>query len=117
MNRIIIMAAVLMLAGCGGGDRFKGRADRAAGAGMPMAFGPISKACMASDRQARSRALCGCIQWAANQGLSRADQRRATRFYGDPHSAQEIRQSKRPSDERFWKAYSDYANRAEQICG
>ncbi|MDR9395309.1 hypothetical protein [Roseovarius sp. SYSU LYC5161] len=111
------IAMVLILAGCGGGDRFKGRDAGVAAPTAPMAFGPISKACMASDREARSRRLCGCVQWVADQSLSRSDQRRAAGFYGDPHSAQEIRQSDRRRDERFWKAYSDYGDRAARICG
>lgn len=81
-----------------------------------MASGPISAACMQSDRKARSRALCGCIQAVANDTLSSAEQRRAVRFYRDPQSAQDVRQSKRPADERFWRAYSSYTQRAERIC-
>ncbi len=114
MRQVFILGLVLVLAGCGGGDRFSG--DKVA-RGAPMAFGPISKACMASDRKARSRALCGCIQAAADQTLSGSQQRRAVKFYRDPHSAQEIRQSDRPSNERFWKAYADYGKRARQLCG
>jgi hypothetical protein len=114
MRQAIILGLILVLAGCGGGDRFRGDT---VSRGSPMAFGPISKACMASDRKARSRALCGCIQAAADQTLSGSQQRRAVRFYRDPHSAQEIRQSDRASNERFWKAYADYGERARQLCG
>jgi hypothetical protein len=32
------------------------------------------------------------------------------------HSAQEVRQSDRPGDERFWRAYIAYAEKAERIC-
>src|SRR6056297_121844 len=114
MRQAFFIGLITILAGCGGGDRFRG--DNIS-RGAPMAFGPISKACMASDREARSRRLCGCVQWVADQSLSRSDQRRAAGFYGDPHSAQEIRQSDRRRDERFWKAYSDYGDRAARICG
>lgn len=117
MKQVIIMAMVLLLAGCGGGDRFKGRSGSKVSQSAPMAFGPISKACMASDRKARSRALCGCIQWAANRELSGVQQRRAVKFYRDPHMAQEIRQSDRAGDERFWNAYKAYGERAERTCG
>ncbi|WP_246175833.1 hypothetical protein [Roseovarius bejariae] len=114
MRQALIIGLVLVLAGCGGGDRFRGgQVPR----GTPMAFGPISKACMASDRKARSRQLCGCIQAAADQTLTGSQQRRAVTFYRDPHSAQEIRQSDRGGNERFWKAYSDYGERARQLCG
>ncbi len=83
---------------------------------MPMASGPISNACMASDRKARSAALCGCIQAVANRTLTGSEQRRAASFYNDLQRAQDIRQSDRASDERFWEAYSNYSKRAEQTC-
>jgi len=103
--------AVLALAGCGGSNGFRGE-----GAGAPMATGPISRACLSSDRKARSGARCGCIQAVANQTLNGAEQRRAVGFYKNPHEAQEIRQSDRPVDERFWRTYMEYADRAERIC-
>ncbi|RKF17240.1 hypothetical protein D6850_02495 [Roseovarius spongiae] len=81
-----------------------------------MARGPISQACNASDRKARSPELCGCIQAVADQSLSRHDQVRAAGFYRDPHAAQEIRQSDRSSHETFWKAYVNYAKQAERTC-
>jgi hypothetical protein len=71
---------------------------------------------MASDREARSRALCGCIQWAANQTLSSSQQRRAVKFYQDPHLAQEIRQSDRAANETFWLAYKAYGEAAQAVC-
>lgn len=115
MKQALFLGFAVVLAGCGGGsDRFRG--DRLPPGAMPIASGPISSACMASDRRARSRALCGCIQAAADQTLSRSEQRRAVAFYKDPHSAQEIRQSDRANDERFWKAYRAYGDRAERLC-
>jgi hypothetical protein len=81
-----------------------------------MASGPINQACLASDRKARSRALCGCIQAAANQTLTGAQQRRAVAFYSNPQLAQDIRQSDSPNDERFWEAYRAYGERAERLC-
>lgn len=109
--RVMGIVAVLALAGCGGANGFRGEAG-----GTPMATGPISRACLSSDRTARSRALCGCIQAVANQTLNGAQQRRAIDFYKDPHVAQVIRQSDRPGDERFWRAYINYAERAERTC-
>ena len=107
---------ILALAGCGGGVR-EDRPDRRAITPSPVAFGPISKACLQSDRQKKSRQLCSCIQAAADKTLSRSDQRRSVAFYENPHLAQQIRTSDRPKDEQFWDAYADYAKAAERMCG
>jgi hypothetical protein len=111
MKTVLLLGLILGLAACGGPGRFGGGGGR-----MPVASGPISDACLASDRKARSPVLCGCIQAAANDTLSRRDQRRAVGFYGDLQSAQDTRQSDRPGDQRFWEAYTAYAERAERIC-
>jgi hypothetical protein len=111
MKQIVLLCVTLGLAGCGG--------DRSAGptrAVQPVASGPISAACLQSDRKARSPALCGCIQAVANQTLSGADQRRAVGFYTDPHSAQVIRQSDSGRDRSFWRSYTEYAMQAERVC-
>ena len=79
--------------------------------------GAISNACMKTDRKAANRALCGCIQQVADQSLSRSDQRRAAKFFKDPHSAQEIRQSSNRSDEAFWLRYKAFGERAGALCG
>ncbi|MDZ7711097.1 MAG: hypothetical protein U5K36_14400 [Roseovarius sp.] len=112
MKRIVLLGLVLGLAACGGPGRFAG----GPGGVRPVASGPISDACLSSGRKARSPALCGCIQAVANDSLSRADQRRAVGFYRDLHEAQEVRTSQRPADQRFWKVYKAYADRAERIC-
>lgn len=112
MKKIVLLSVILGLAGCGGVNRFEGNTR----AVQPMASGPLSNACLTSDRKARSQALCGCIQAVANDTLSSADQRRAVGFYTDPHAAQVIRQSDRARDERFWRNYTEYATRAERIC-
>ena len=112
MKQIVLLCVALGLAGCGGANRFAGDSR----AVQPVASGPISSACLQSDREARSPALCGCIQAVANQTLSGAQQRRAVGFYSDPHSAQVIRQSDRGRDRSFWRSYTDYALRAERIC-
>lgn len=119
MRNVLILGSVLTLAACGGSNRFDDRGGARAPAPVyaPTARGPINSACLASDRKARSSQLCGCIQAVADQTLSRGDQIRAVRFYDDPQSAQDTRQSDNASDERFWKAYSDYGKRAERICG
>ena len=121
MKNIVILGLILTLAGCGGVHRFKDKGKPAPSrstpsSAAPIASGPISNACMASDRKARSRALCGCIQAVADQTLSGRDQSRAVAFYKDPHKAQEVRQSDRASDERFWDAYVAYSKRAAATC-
>lgn len=78
--------------------------------------GPIDRACMASQRPQKSWALCRCIQQVANQTLSRADQRRAAKFFEDPHKAQEIRQSDSRSHERFWLRYKEFGATAAAAC-
>lgn len=115
MTRILIVGLMMVLAGCGGAQRTPDRQSSTSGV-IQIASGPINSACLQSDRKARSRTLCGCIQAVANDTLSGADQRRAVQFYSDPQKAQDIRQSDRPGDERFWQAYGVYAARAEQVC-
>src|SRR6056297_3314240 len=100
MKTVLLLGLVLGLAACGGPGRFGG----GPGGGMPVASGPVSDACLASGRKARSPALSG------------GDQRRAVGFYRDLQSAQDTRQSDRPRDERFWEAYTAYAERAERVC-
>ncbi|MCL4187735.1 MAG: hypothetical protein KJZ85_09010 [Rhodobacteraceae bacterium] len=78
--------------------------------------GPIESACNASGRQAASRALCACIQVAADATLTRSDQRRASRFFSDPHQAQEVRMSKSDSDSAFWDRYRAFGALAESRC-
>lgn len=97
-NRIAIAAAAVMLT-------------------APLAMaGPIDSACVRSDRARGNSQLCGCIQQVANQTLSRSDQRRAAGFFRDPHEAQEVRMSKRDSDNAFWARYKSFAGRAEAYC-
>ncbi|MBZ8117108.1 hypothetical protein KUD11_00435 [Roseovarius sp. LXJ103] len=122
MKNLLIAGLILTLAGCGGGDRFK-MTDRGASSNTssiprsaPRATGPISTACLTSDRKARSRPLCRCIQAVADQTLTSSQQRRAVKFYSDPHLAQQIRQSDRNSDEVFWDAYVEYGRRASATC-
>ncbi|MFY9240465.1 MAG: hypothetical protein WAO78_16630 [Roseovarius sp.] len=122
MKNLMIAGLILTLAGCGGGDRFK-KSDRGASSNSysiprsaPRATGPISTACLTSDRKARSRALCGCIQAVADQTLTNSQQRRAVKFYSDPQLAQDIRQSDRSTDEAFWDAYVEYGKRASATC-
>ncbi len=83
--------------------------------GMAIA-GPIDRACMASDRKARSFRLCTCIQQVADRTLSRGDQRMAARFFRDPQRAQDIRQSDNASHEVFWRKYRAFGETAAAMC-
>ena len=135
MRNFILLAAILSLAACGGYSKAARDIgpDRttvirvmpqpsapgtttAAIVPIRTASGPISRACMASDRKARSATRCGCIQAVANDTLSSSDQRLAVSFYDDPHKAQVIRQSDNPRHETFWKAYKAYAEAAATAC-
>ncbi|MDJ0821918.1 MAG: hypothetical protein QNJ09_08945 [Paracoccaceae bacterium] len=106
-----LVIAALVLAACGrGGDRAR------SGGGVSFASGPIASACLRSDRKAANRQVCRCIQSVADRELRGGDQRLAVRFYGDPHRAQEVKMSKRPSDDAFWDRYKRYAEVAERTC-
>lgn len=83
----------------------------------PLAVaGPIDSACIRSERGAKSRALCGCVQQVANMTLSNSDQRRAASFFRDPHQAQVVRMSKTNADNAFWGRYKKFASTAETYC-
>ncbi|WP_254054586.1 hypothetical protein [Roseovarius sp. EL26] len=118
MKNSLLLGVAVLLTACGGGREnsrptsYASSVSRAA----PLVNGPINKACLASDRKARSRQLCGCIQAVANQTLTIPEQRRAILFYQNPHLAQEVRQSDRTSDEQFWKTYVNYGERAKATC-
>lgn len=79
--------------------------------------GPIDRACMASNRSARSPRLCSCIQRVADQTLSRSDQRVAAKFFRDPQRAQDIRQSDSQAHEIFWRKYRAFGEAAAASCG
>lgn len=96
---------------------------KAAFLGMTLAFiagaaaaGPIENACNASQRSKGDRALCACIQQAADRTLQRSEQRRAARFFEDPHKAQEVRMSKSAADNEFWKRYRGFTDMAQAFC-
>ena len=97
-NRLMIAAAAVVLT-------------------TPLAVaGPVDSACMRSDRAAGSRQLCGCIQQVADMTLSRADQRRAAKFFSDADEAQQVRMSKSNADNAFWARYKNFATTAEAYC-
>lgn len=78
--------------------------------------GPIERACLQSDRKAANRAVCGCIQQVADMTLRGADQRKAAKFFTNPDQAQEVRMSKRNSDNDFWARYKNFGATAEAYC-
>ncbi|WP_135449284.1 MULTISPECIES: hypothetical protein [Tabrizicola] len=78
--------------------------------------GPIQRACMASDRGG-NRALCSCIQQAADMTLSGADQRRAAKFFRDPDLAHATWVSQTKADDAFWERYKTFGQTAEAYCG
>ncbi|HHS89043.1 MAG TPA: hypothetical protein ENJ26_01590 [Rhodobacteraceae bacterium] len=77
----------------------------------------IENACLRSDRDAKSRALCGCIQQAADLTLTKPDQRLAASFYRDIDKLQEIRGSRRSTHVQFWRRYMQYVEAARAFCG
>jgi hypothetical protein len=82
----------------------------------PASAGAIERACLSSERGGGNRALCGCIQRAADRTLTGRDQRTAARFFRDPDRAQEIRMSDRGSDKAFWERYKAFGYYAEVSC-
>ena len=86
-----------------------------AGATSALA-GPIETACNASARSKGDRAMCSCIQAAADRTLDRAEQRRAARFFAEPDQAQQVRMSKSPGDNEFWAKYRSFGDMAEAFC-
>lgn len=101
----------LTLAGCGGGSSSYSSAPV-----TRFATGPIFSGCMASDRKARSRALCGCVQASADATLSGGDQRRASRFFRDPQEAHDVKYSQTSRDDAFWDRYENFVARSERYC-
>lgn len=82
----------------------------------PAGAGVIEQACLGSERAAGKRALCGCIQSAADRTLTGSDQRTAARFFRDPDRAQQVRMSDRSSDRAFWERYRNFGLYAERVC-
>jgi hypothetical protein len=78
--------------------------------------GAIERACKSSDRKNVSRALCSCIQEAADATLTLSEQRKAAKFFKDPQKAQDTRQSDNSSNETFWKRYKNFGLTAQTYC-
>ena len=115
MTRILAcFTALLILSACGGSG--SSNASRSAGSIQLFATGPIYSACKSSGRKQASRQRCGCVQAVANTSLSSDEQRRGAAFFSDPQRAQNTRQSDSSRDERFWKKWRAYSDRAAQMC-
>ena len=97
--RVTILASALLLAGA-----------------SAAVAGPISNACLDSPRAKGDRALCNCIQEAADRTLHRSEQRRAAKFFKDPDEAQKVRMSKSDRDNEFWARYRAFGDMAEAFC-
>ena len=91
------------------------------GASQPLpveaASGVINRACRTSGRPAATKELCGCIQKVANHTLTRSERKRVSKFFADPHKAQELRQSDKGADETLWKRYKVFGSQARKSCG
>ena len=118
VKQLVLVMLIATLAACSSGNRDYARGGKSSSnKAVGTATGPISRACMASDRKARNPRLCGCIQAVANQHLSSSEQSTAVSFYSDPHKAQQTRQSDDSGQERFWLKYKAYSAAAEASCG
>jgi hypothetical protein len=116
-SAILLGTAAFVLAACSSSGS-RNAAVRVIGPQSSVLFatGPIYSACQRGGRDQASRARCGCVQAVANQSLASGDQQRGAEFFTNPHQAQEVRQSDRPVDERFWRRWKDYSSRAAQLC-
>ncbi|MDA5092493.1 hypothetical protein O2N63_00120 [Aliiroseovarius sp. KMU-50] len=85
-------------------------------ASTPVSAGSIQKACLSADRSSASRNLCGCIEDVAGAMLSRSEQSRVVKFFKDPHKSQELRQSDRRTDEKFWQKYKQFGEAVSTYC-
>ncbi|WP_299293605.1 hypothetical protein [uncultured Tateyamaria sp.] len=113
---LIAGVAALTLAACSSGGTRYSSANAVRSPAVLFSTGPIFSACRSAGRKQASRERCGCVQAVANQSLSADDQRRGARFFSDPHQAQVVRQSDRSTDERFWRKWRDYSDRAARLC-
>ncbi len=87
----------------------------AASGGMVHA-GAIEQACMKADRSNANRHLCDCIDDVAKKYFSRSEIRRIAKFFAEPHLSQELRQSDKNADERFWDTYQAWGEAARRQC-
>lgn len=84
---------------------------------QPAQAGVIERACRNSDRSAASPALCRCIQKVANVQLTSSERKTVSKWFGDPHQAQVVRQSSNHRDEQLWERYKLFGDTAAKTCG
>ena len=79
--------------------------------------GSIDHACRQAKRPAATPKLCRCVQKVANKSLTRTERYKVSKWFSDPHKAQQIRQSDRRRDEELWLKYKKFGNLARKSCG
>lgn len=79
--------------------------------------GSIDHACRQAARPQATPKLCTCIQQVANTTLTKSERYKVSKWFLDPHKAQQTRQSDRRSDEILWTRYKDFGARAQKTCG
>ncbi|MFT6457349.1 MAG: hypothetical protein ACJARR_001149 [Pseudophaeobacter arcticus] len=84
---------------------------------QPAQAGAIERACRSSDRSAASPSLCRCIQKVANVQLTSSERKTVSKWFGDPHQAQVVRQSSNRRDEQLWERYKLFGDTAAKTCG
>lgn len=84
---------------------------------QPAEAGVIERACRSSDRSAANPSLCRCIQKVANARLTATERRTVSKWFGDPHQAQVVRQSSNYRDEQLWERYKLFGDTASKTCG
>ena len=84
---------------------------------VPAKANPIERACLESSRAAGDRELCSCVGEAANRTLTARQMREGARFFTDPQRAQEVRDSTSRRHEDMWRAWNDFGQTAEDMCG
>ena len=78
--------------------------------------GAVERACMKSGKQAANSSLCKCIDASARTTLSMSDQNLAGRLIRRPELVERIKDSDRPTNEKFWKEYMEFIKVAESRC-
>jgi hypothetical protein len=114
----LILIGMSVLVACGGSHKRDSLTNNTAGVVTRAgnASGPISQACLSGSRRGASQQLCGCVQAAADQTLSKRDQQRGSKFFSDPQSLQDLRQSDNRSNEKYWERWQVFTARAEAMC-
>lgn len=87
------------------------------GFGHGLQANPIEQACLRSDRDGVSRAVCACVGDAAELTLTWSDMRTGARFFTDLDRAQDVQLSDTRRDDAFWDRWQSFGNTAEALCG